>query len=44
MTTQIEPQILRLAGVLKLTGVSRSTIYKLMSEGAFVEPISLGML
>ncbi len=34
--------ILRLPEVKARTGLSRSTIYLRMSEGAFPEPISLG--
>ena len=34
--------ILRLPAVIKRTGISRSTVYLMMSKGMFPEPISLG--
>lgn len=36
-----ENSILRLASVNAITGIARSTIYKLMSEGSFPRPIKL---
>ena len=42
MTTAIEPRILRIADVIELTNLSRSTIYTLMREGRFVSPVKLG--
>ena len=35
-------RILRLPAVKEMTGLSRSTIYLRISEGAFPRPISLG--
>lgn len=43
MTTSIEDMaILRLPEVKRLTGLSRSTIYKMISEGKFPRSVSLG--
>ena len=42
MSEQLPQQILRLPGVVKMTGLSRSTIYKFISAGAFPAPIRLG--
>ncbi|WP_040259321.1 helix-turn-helix transcriptional regulator [Pseudomonas massiliensis] len=35
-------KILRLNHVIDTTGLSRSTVYKYISEGTFPKPISLG--
>lgn len=35
-------RILRLPAILKITGLSRSTIYFRISQGRFPKPISLG--
>lgn len=35
-------RILRLKEVIENTGLSRSTIYKYVSEGTFPEPVHLG--
>lgn len=35
-------KILRLKDVLETTGLSRATMYKMMSDGAFPKSISLG--
>jgi prophage regulatory protein len=42
MERQIVRKILRLPEVIDLVGLSRSTIYKRISEGLFPLPISLG--
>jgi len=34
--------IMKLQDIIKVTGLSRSTIYKLMSEGDFPKQVSLG--
>ena len=38
----IDLKLLRLRQVLELTGLSRSSIYRLIGESAFPEPIRLG--
>lgn len=38
----METRILRLAEVIALTGLSRSTIYRLMAKGEFPEAVNLG--
>ena len=35
-------KLLRLPAVMELTGLGRSTIYRMMSEGDFPKPIKLG--
>lgn len=40
--TQTPRMFLRLPQVLKITGLSRSTIYKLVDEGDFPKPKQLG--
>lgn len=35
-------RVIRLKEVIDTTGLARSTIYKLISEGGFPKPISLG--
>lgn len=35
-------KVLRLHQVMETTGLSRSTVYKYISEGAFPKPLSLG--
>ena len=35
------PYLLRLPAVLRLTGLGRSTLYRLISEGAFPPPVKL---
>lgn len=35
-------QLLRLPAVLAMTGVSRSTLYRLVQDGKFPKPISVG--
>jgi prophage regulatory protein len=37
-----ELRILRMAGVISRTGLSRSTIYLLIGQGGFPAPIKLG--
>ncbi|EMW0554120.1 helix-turn-helix transcriptional regulator [Pseudomonas aeruginosa] len=34
-------KIIRLSGVIETTGLARSTIYKLISEGGFPRPVPL---
>ena len=34
-------QLLRLPAVMKLTGVSRTTVYRLVREGKFPQPIRM---
>jgi len=34
-------KIIRLGGVIETTGLARSTIYKLISEGGFPRPVPL---
>lgn len=34
-------KIVRLSGVIETTGLARSTIYKLISEGGFPRPVPL---
>ncbi|EIX9398967.1 TPA: helix-turn-helix transcriptional regulator [Pseudomonas aeruginosa] len=34
-------KIIRLSGVIETTGLARSTIYKLISEGRFPRPVPL---
>lgn len=36
------PNILRLPEVIKITGLSRSTIYAMMDRDEFPKPVSLG--
>lgn len=43
MSTELEElRILRLADVKRLTGLGKTSIYKLMSEGNFPRAVSLG--
>lgn len=35
------PYLLRLPAVLKMTGLGRSTLYRLIAEGAFPPPVKL---
>jgi prophage regulatory protein len=36
------PELLRLPAVLKVTGLSRSTIYRMIAEHTFPAPVRLG--
>ncbi len=36
------PKILRLRAVCEVTGLSRSTVYRLVSDGGFPKPVRLG--
>lgn len=38
----LAPAFLRLPDVIRLTGLARSTIYRLMAAGLFPEPVRLG--
>lgn len=42
MTDNVQQQILRLAGVMAMTGLSRSSLYKYIGEGTFPTPVQLG--
>jgi prophage regulatory protein len=35
------PRILRLPAVLQMTGLARSTVYRMMAEGTFPAPVKL---
>jgi len=35
------PMFLRIGGVMRLTGLGRSTIYRMMAEDAFPQPVRL---
>jgi prophage regulatory protein len=37
-----QPVFLRIATVVRMTGLGRSTIYRLMAERAFPSPVKLG--
>ena len=39
----MEPRILRLPQVERLTSLSKATLYRMMNSGAFPRPIKLGM-
>jgi prophage regulatory protein len=39
--TSILPMFLRIGVVMRLTGLGRSTIYRLMAEDAFPKPVRL---
>lgn len=38
-----QPRIMRRPEILNLTGLSRSTIYRLINSGDFPQPVSLGL-
>ena len=42
MSALRRPRFVRLAEVVQLTGVSRSTIYRWMANGEFLKQVSLG--
>lgn len=39
---QIVPQLLRRPAVQQITGLSRSSIYRMMAAGEFPQPVHLG--
>jgi prophage regulatory protein len=43
-TTTTEQRLIRLPEVIRLTGIPKSTIYKLISDGRFPKPQRLGRL
>ena len=40
----VEPRLIRIREVIRLTGISRSTLYQLMKSGRFPKPEKLGKL
>jgi len=42
-TAAVPPAILRLPEVMRLTGLGRSTIYRLLAAGQFPPPVQLSM-
>jgi len=42
--TATEQRLIRLPEVIRLTGIPKSTLYKLISEGRFPKPQRLGRL
>lgn len=42
METKTLDRLLRLRDVMDATGLSRSTVYKLMREGSFPAPVHIG--
>jgi prophage regulatory protein len=42
MTPDTSPEMLRVSDVLKRTGMSRTSLYRKLREGAFPAPLELG--
>jgi prophage regulatory protein len=40
--TQVKPVFLRMRSVMRITGLGRSTIYRLMADQKFPSPVRLG--
>ena len=40
-TVEVMPQMLRLPAVLKVTGLGRSTVYRMVAENTFPAPVKL---